>query len=105
MCQCQYDSVIVSKDSLGFYTKWFGKPAVEAICKALSLYFDWADENQWTYVKSNSTNIAIESQMQGYFLGVLILMLKHPWHYIKGKVENINEDSINEAVNKVILCG
>lgn len=106
MCQYQYDSVIVSKDSLSFYTKWFGKPgvAIEAICKALSLYFDWVDENQLTYVESNSTNIGEESLRKGCFLGDLIQTLKHPWHYIKGKVENINEDSINEAVNKVILC-
>ena len=100
--QHQYDPVIVSRDSLSWYTKIIGRPAVDATCKALSLYIDWADKCNYITIDSSSDNVQKESLDKGGFLGDVMFMLKHPLHCIKGKPDPVINDSINEAVNKVI---
>ena len=85
-----------------YYTKVFGRLAVDATCKALSLYIDWADKQHWITIDSSSNNVQTESVGKGRFLGKVMFMLKHPLHCIKGKSDPVIDDSIDEAVNKVI---
>lgn len=88
---------------MSWYTKLLGRPEVDATCKALSLYIDWADKYHWLTIDSSSNNVPNESLSRGRFLGSVMFMLKHPLHCVKGKVDPVIDDSINEAAIKVII--
>ena len=93
----QYDPVIILQSTARL--KFWKRPGVDATCNALSVYWDWAcDNNQWMSI--NTANILEEAKMKGQKLVAITSCLSEQKYVASGKLIGMY---FSDAINKVSL--